>query len=471
MATGTWHKTACNLCYVNCGIEVLVNEGHIEKVRGDRSSPKSQGYLCNKAARIPYYAHQKDRLTPPLRCCGDGGFDAIEWDVAIAESAERVRNLVDRHGGKCMAVYGGGGQGNCAGGAYAGAFVRALGSRNVFNALSQEKTGDFWVNGHMFGSQTCHTSEDVHNCDLLLVIGANPWIAHGFPNARDHLNHIRKDPARKLIVFDPGRSETAQLADLHLAVRPGTDAFLLGALLATLVRSDSIDHDFIGEHTVGFAEVKQALLEIPIREWAAAAEISLADLERCASMIAAAKAMVVRVELGIQQGVNSTLSSYLEKLLIMLSGSFGRKGTNQLRSWLQPLWGSSPSQRFSPTGDEVIAGLAVGAPAVYDKDGHKLRAEVGRNIAAGIFWAKTRYRSAPPSSTMSAAPPGGIKHDVKRIMRDEIPLQQHAHDLSHSRLEPERCEQSAGQASIDANHAFQVLHTSGKAVSFYCCRL
>jgi len=70
--------------------------------------------------------------------------------------------------------------------------------------------------------------------------------------------------------------------------------------------------------------------------------------------------------------------------------------------------------------------VAVGAPAVYDKDGHKLRAEVGRNIAAGIFWAKTRYRSAPPSSTMSAAPPGGIKHDVKRIMRDEIPLQQHA---------------------------------------------
>ena len=256
-----------------------------------------------------------------------------------------------------MALYGGGGQGNHAGGAYANAFLRALGSRNVFNALSQEKTGDFWVNGHMFGSQTCHTAEDVHHCDLLFVIGANPWIAHGFPNARDHLNQIRKDPARKLIVVDPRRSETAEMADLHLAVRPGADAFLLGALLATLVRSDAIDHDFISEHTVGFDEVKQALLEIPVEEWAAAAEISIADIERCAAMIAAAKAMVVRVELGIQQGVNSTLNSYLEKLLIMLTGSFGRKGTNQLHSWLQPLWGNSPGQKFSPTGDEVIAGL------------------------------------------------------------------------------------------------------------------
>jgi anaerobic selenocysteine-containing dehydrogenase len=357
MTTGTWHKTACNLCYVNCGIEVLVNEGQIEKIRGDRSSPKSQGYLCNKAARIPYYAHHKDRLTTPLRRRADGAFEAVTWDVAIAAIAGRMRDLVDRHGGKSLALYGGGGQGNHAGGAYANAFLRALGSRNVFNALSQEKTGDFWVNGHMFGSQTCHTAEDVHHCDLLLVIGANPWVAHGFPNARDHLNQIRKDPARKLIVVDPRRSETAEMADLHLAVRPGADAFLLGALLATLVRFGTIDHDFIREHTVGFDEVKQALLDVPVAAWAAAADVSIADIERCAAMIAAARAMVVRVELGIQQGVNSTLNSYLEKLLIMLTGSFGRKGTNQLHSWLQPLWGNSPGQKFSPTGDEVIAGL------------------------------------------------------------------------------------------------------------------
>jgi anaerobic selenocysteine-containing dehydrogenase len=357
MTAGKWHKTACNLCYVNCGIEVMVNDGRIEKVRGDRSSPKSQGYLCNKAARIPYYAHHGDRLTTPLRRRADGGFDQIEWDVAIGEIAERVRDLVDRHGGKSIALYGGGGQGNHAGGVYVHAVLRALGSRNTFNALAQEKTGDFWVNGHMFGSQTCHTAEDVHHCDLLLVIGANPWIAHGFPNARDHLNQIRKDPERKLIVVDPRRTETAEMADLHIAVRPGTDAFLLGALLAMLVRSDVIDHAFIAQHTVGFEEVRRALLDIPVEEWAAAADAPISDLERCAEMIAAAKAMVVRVELGIQQGINSTLSSYLEKLLIMLSGSFGRKGTNQLHSWFQPLWGNSPNQIFAPTGDEIIGGL------------------------------------------------------------------------------------------------------------------
>jgi len=357
MSSREWRRTACNLCYINCGIEVLVEDERITKVRGDRENRKSQGYLCNKAARIPFYAHHRDRLTKPLRRRADGGFDAIDWDTAIAEIASRLREVADRHGGKSIALYGGGGQGNHAGGAYATALLRALGSRHVFNALSQEKTGDFWVNGHMFGSQTCHTAEDVHHCDLLFVIGANPWIAHGFPNARDHLNQIRKDPNRRMIVIDPRRSETAEMADLHLAVRPGADAFVLGAILGTLVRRDAIDHEFLEHHTVGYSEVRDALLRIPVEGWAVAADIPLDQIERCVDMIAAASAMTVRVELGIQQGVNSTLNSYLEKLLIMLTGSFGRKGSNQLHSWLQPLWGNSPNQMFAPTGTEVIAGL------------------------------------------------------------------------------------------------------------------
>src|SRR5258707_9771720 len=109
MSDVQWHKTACNLCYVNCGIEVAIENGRMGKIRGDRSNPKSQGYLCNKAARIPHYAHHKDRLTSPLRRRADGGFDAISWETAIAEIAERVQNLVDRHGGKSLALYGGGG--------------------------------------------------------------------------------------------------------------------------------------------------------------------------------------------------------------------------------------------------------------------------------------------------------------------------------------------------------------------------
>src|SRR5262249_28988413 len=174
---------------------------------------------------------------------------------------------------------------------------------------------------------------------------------------REHLNQIRKDPDRKMIVVDPRRSESAEMADLHLAVRPGADAFLLGAILATLVRLDAVDHEFIARHTVGYEEVREALLKIPVEAWADAADVPLVQIRQCVDMMLAADAMTVRVELGIQQGVNSTLNSYLEKLLIMLTGSFGRRGTNQLHSWLQPLWGNSPNQRFAAVDTEAIAGL------------------------------------------------------------------------------------------------------------------
>jgi anaerobic selenocysteine-containing dehydrogenase len=108
---------------------------------------------------------------------------------------------------------------------------------------------------------------------------------------------------------------------------------------------------------VGFEQVHDTLQRVPVEAWAEAADVAMADLERCADMIQSAKAMVVRVELGIQQGVNSTLNSYLEKLLILLTGSLGRPGTNQLHTWLAPLWGNSQSKVYAPTGDEIIGGL------------------------------------------------------------------------------------------------------------------
>ncbi|MGD9603543.1 MAG: molybdopterin-dependent oxidoreductase, partial [Gammaproteobacteria bacterium] len=230
-----WHKSACNLCYVNCGLEIgVAGEGgasRITQIRGDTAHPRTQGYLCNKAQSIPAYVHHRDRLVTPLRRRADGSHEPIDWDTAITEIAARLGHVVSTYGASTLALYGGGGQGNHAGGAFANAFLRGLGSRHVFNALAQEKTGDFWVNGHLFGAQTCHTAEDIEHCDLLIVLGANPWLAHGFSNARQQLNHIAKDPARTLVVIDPRRSETAELADLHVAVRPGGDAYLLAALL------------------------------------------------------------------------------------------------------------------------------------------------------------------------------------------------------------------------------------------------
>lgn len=357
MADETWHQTACILCYVNCGLEVATEGRRITRVRGDRANARSQGYLCQKAQRLQWYGDHADRLTSPLRRRPDGTHEPIAWETAFTEIAAKLNALRATHGPDAFAFYGGGGQGNHLGGAYFTALRDALGATKHFNALSQEKTGDFWVNGRLYGSQLCHTAEDIEHAELLVVLGCNPWMAHGFQRARNAMHEIEKAAGRRMIVIDPRRTEVADVADLHLQLRPGTDAFLLAAMLAIVLRRGGEAADFLAARTTGFDEVRAVLLAVPIDAWIAHAGVTRADVERAVDMILAAESMTVRVELGIQQSRHSTLNSYLEKLLYLLTGNFGRRGTNALHTWLQPLFRSSQGERSAVTGQEIIGGL------------------------------------------------------------------------------------------------------------------
>lgn len=353
-------KSACILCYVNCGIEVEIEDGLMKRVRGDKDNPKSLGYVCQKAGRLPFYANDRAlRLTKPLRRNAAGGFDEIAWDVAISEIAEKLNHIRATTGRQSFGYYGGGGQGSVMGGVFGQALRGIMGSGPYFSALSQEKTGDFWVNGHMFGAQNIHTAEDVHAAELTVVIGCNPWMANGFVRARDAVTTIGKDPARHMIVIDPRRTEVADLADLHLALRPGTDAYLLGALLGIIVARGGQDEAFLAARTTGWPEVRAALAKIPVDAWLAAAEIDRAQADAAVDMILAAASMTVRVDVGIQQSRNSTLNAYLEKLLYLITGNFLRPGCNGIHTWLAPMWGHSrPGAIDLATGQERIAGLS-----------------------------------------------------------------------------------------------------------------
>ncbi len=357
MMADEWQKGACILCYINCGIEVQTEGSRITKVRGDKENQRSHGYLCQKAQRIPYYTETSERLTSPLRRRPDGGYDEIDWPTAMGEIAGKLTKIRDDHGPRALAFYGGGGQGNHMGGGYGVSVMRAMGSTAYYSSLSQEKTGDFWVNGLLFGAQNCHTAEAIEEADLVVFLGANPWMAHGFRRARKELNALKKDGARKMIVIDPRRTETADMADLFLQVRPGGDAYLRGAILALLVQRNLVDTAFLEAHTDGFGTVRDAFMRAPVDDWIEGSGVAVDDIDTAVAMIADAKAMSVRAELGIQQSKNSTLNSYLEKLLFLLTGNFGREGTNGLHSWLQPLWANSRGAQSAVTEMNEIAGL------------------------------------------------------------------------------------------------------------------
>src|SRR5262249_8531563 len=152
-----WKPTACILCECNCGLEVeLGGEGgrHLVRLRGDKRHPSSRGYACEKAHRLDHYQHGRARVTTPLRRRADGTFEAIGWDVAIREVADRLARVRDTHGGDTIFYYGGGGQGNHLPGAYGRSTRAVLGSIHRSSALAQEKTGEVWVADKMLGGYT-----------------------------------------------------------------------------------------------------------------------------------------------------------------------------------------------------------------------------------------------------------------------------------------------------------------------------
>lgn len=330
-------KTACILCSRNCGLEVEIEDRKFTKIRGDQDHPMTHGYICQKAARLDYYQNNQDRLTHPLKKQADGSFAKVSWDDALKDIAQRLIAIREQHGGDAFATAGGGGQGNHLTGAYLSQIRKAMKSHNQYNSLAQEKTGDFWVNGRLFGSQTCHTTEDVEHSDFVIFLGCNPFQSHGIPNARDTLKEIRKDPNRTMVVIDPRRTETAKQADVHLQLKPGTDAYLLSAILAIIVQEELHDQAFLEAHCTGFDQVKEMLLSVPVEEYVKIADVPLDDVEAVARGYAKADAGCLRVDLGIQHTFNSTLNSYFEKLLFLITGNFAKKGANNLHSYLIPI--------------------------------------------------------------------------------------------------------------------------------------
>jgi anaerobic selenocysteine-containing dehydrogenase len=226
------------------------------------------------------------------------------------------------------------------------------------NALAQEKTGEFWVDGQLFGRARCHTTGDYENAEVAVFLGKNPWHSHGFPRARVVLKEIAKDPDRTLIVIDPRRTETAALADHYLQVRPGGDAFLLSAMLKILLDEDLIDRAFLDQHASRLDELAEALSGVDVASYCERAGIPEEDVRGVVRRIATAKSVSIYEDLGIQQAPHSTLNSYLEKLLYVLTGNFGKSGAMNIHTRLGALAGGRSGDRGSPVGGHrIITGL------------------------------------------------------------------------------------------------------------------
>jgi formate dehydrogenase len=360
-----WQPSACILCECNCGILVQLGgpDGRrFEQIRGDKTHPASKGYTCQKALRLDHYQNGRgERVLQPRRRRADGSFETIDWHTAITEVAARLGAVRDRFGGETILYYGGGGQGNHLGGFYSTATLRAFGAKYRSSAIAQEKTGEVWVNGLMFGTPV---RGDFEHCEVALFIGKNPWQSHSFPHARLTLKNIAKDPRRAMIVIDPRRTETAELADFHLQVRPGRDAWLLAAMAAVVVEEKLTNVAWLAQHASGVVDVMAELSTVPISTYCEISGVDEGLLRAATRRLARASSVAVFEDLGVQMNRHSTLVSYLEKLVWVLTGNLGQPGGQYAPATLVPIVRASKSEldpRTAPVspvvGARILSGL------------------------------------------------------------------------------------------------------------------
>ena len=376
-STDEWHKTVCILCSANCGVEVRLDGREITRVRGNKAHVASKGYTCEKALRINHYQNAAGRLTSPLKRLDDGTYIEIDWDTAIEEVSSALLAARDTHGGDKIMYYGGGGQGNHLMGVYGASLRSMLGITRKSNALAQEKTGEAWVEGRMYGT---HTHGEFHEAEVSVFLGKNPWHSHGFDEARRVLKEIAADDDRSMVVIDVRRTETADLADHFLQVAPGGDAFLLAAILGALVDEDLIAHDWLKENVVGVDPVLAAIAAIPVVDFAARSGVDEPQIRDVARRLAKADSVSIYEDLGTQMAPHSTLISYLQRLISTLLGSYGKPGAMTAHSAFVPIfsYGATGKEPTDPVeGGAIISGLVACndvAPGILSDHPERIRA-------------------------------------------------------------------------------------------------
>lgn len=356
-------STACVLCSHNCGLKVDIKDNRIENVRADDANPATTGYSCNKAYSIAHYVEHKQRLTHPLKRTPEGEYVNISWDDAIAEIAAKLNAIREASGPTAIAVNGIGGQSNHMDALFAMGFMGVVGTPWYFSSYAQEKSQHHWIDQHMAKSPPgLYFHADAWNSDVILMMGTNPLVSNRGHNPTDGLKAFLKEEKNRLFVVDPRRSETARRAHVHLAVKPGTDAYLLMAMVKHILDHQLFDAGFLKDKAVNFDELEKAFANISVQTMCAACELDADTVIDVAEQFARAGKASIFFDLGVEQIRHSTLVSWLMKVLSMITGNYAQPGGNIFSGSFSPAVAPTPPVKQYVAPVSGIQGIATLAP-------------------------------------------------------------------------------------------------------------
>ena len=319
----------CPLCEATCGLAVSFDGDTVTSVRGDDDDAFSHGFICPKGASLKALHEDPDRLRTPM-VKRDGKWRQATWDEAFAEIDRRLVPLVAEHGPESVAFYlGNPSSHNLGVTLYGRAFYKAVGTPNIYTAGSVDQLPKHYSSGYLFGDPLSIPVPDLDRTQHLLLLGANPLVSNGslmtVPDARGRLKAIR-ERGGKVVVVDPRRTRTAEVADQHHAIRPGTDALLLFALVEVILREGLADLGRLADHVSGFDDLAELAAPFTPEAVAPHTGIATAEIETMARELAAAGSAAVYGRIGTTTQEFGTLASWLVDVLNVITGNLDRPG-------------------------------------------------------------------------------------------------------------------------------------------------
>ncbi|WP_431234612.1 molybdopterin oxidoreductase family protein [Mycolicibacterium psychrotolerans] len=320
----------CPFCEATCGMVLTIDDNdRVSAARGDRDDVFSHGFICPKGASFPELDNDPDRLQKPL-VRRDGELVETSWAEAFAAAAEGLQRVIADTGGSSIAVYLGNPNAHTiAGSLYGPVVIKSLGTRQVYSASTLDQMPKHVSCGYLFGNPLAFTLPDLDRTDYLVIMGANPLVSNGsLATAADFPGKLKALRRRggTLVVIDPNRTRTAEMADRHLAPRPGTDAALLFAVAHVLFDEDLVDLGRLAEHVSGLERVRAAAQDFPPEAVAEHCGVDADEIRTLARELAAAPSAAVYGRIGTSTVEFGTLTSWLVDVVNILTGNLDRPG-------------------------------------------------------------------------------------------------------------------------------------------------
>jgi len=328
------HHRVCTLCEAMCGLVIKAQGEDITDIRGDDNDPLSRGHVCPKAVALKDIHEDPDRLRQPMRRirgkAGEFQHEPISWEEALDTVADNLVRIINEHGNHALGVYlGNPSVHNYGMLTHAGSLFKHIRTNNRFSATSVDQLPHHLVSLWLFGHRLLFPIPDIDRCQFFLMLGANPIASNGsiwtVPDVRKRIKDLTGRGGR-LVVVDPRRTETAELASDYVAIKPGTDAALLLAMIHVLFRDNLVKTGHLGKCLDGVEAVQSAVANAT-PQWAEGLTgIAATVIEELSHAMAAAEGGICYGRMGVSVQRYGTLCQWAIQIINILTGNLDREG-------------------------------------------------------------------------------------------------------------------------------------------------